>query len=270
MSSAAQIWAHRTLISNLMQRDLKSKYKRSLLGWSWSLIAPLATLAVYSLVFGVFLKAEPPVAGNGTTQNFAVYLFCGLVAWNAFFNTYNGSLGALEGAGPLLTRVYFPPECPPIAGALSILYQTVTELVILVTVMAFVGNIGWTTLLAPFALVATSLFGMGLGMIAGLWNVQYRDVAYISAIVLQLLFYGTPIIYPQTLVPATVWGWFPVGRLIELNPMTQYVGIMRSLVYGLELPSFGSVAYASAWSLGTVLLGWAIYSRRAPSIIEEL
>jgi ABC-2 type transport system permease protein len=270
MSTPAQIWAHRTLISNLIQRDLRSKYKRSLLGWSWSLLAPLATLAVYSLVFGVFLRAEPPVAGNGTTQNFALYLFCGLVVWNAFLNTYNGSLGALEEAGPLLTKVYFPPECPPLAGAISILYQTAIELTILVVVLALVGNLGWTMLLAPLALLGASVFGLGLGMIAGLWNVQYRDVGYISAIVMQMLFYGTPIIYPESIVPETAWGWIPVGRLIELNPMTQFVGIMRSLVYGLDLPSPSAVAYASTWASGVMVAGWLIYSRRAPRIIEEL
>lgn len=270
MSTPAQIWAHRTLISNLVQRDLKSKYKQSLLGWSWSLIAPLATLAVYSLVFGVFLRAEPPVAGNGTTRNFALYLFCGLVAWNAFINTFNGALGSLDSAGPLLTRVYFPPECPPIAGALSVLYQTITELVILVVVLLFIGNIGWTTLLAPLALVGVSLFGLGMGMIAGLWNVQYRDVAYISAIVMQMLFYGTPVIYPENLVPETAWGWLPIRSIIEANPMTQFVGIMRSVVYGLELPSPRSVAYASIWMVGMLVFGWYAYARQAPRVIEEL
>lgn len=270
MSSAAEIWSHRTLVSNLVQRDLKSKYKRSVLGWTWSLINPLATLAVFSLVFGVFLRGEPPVAGNGTLENYAIFLFCGLVSWNSFNNTYNAALTSLEDAGPLLTKVYFPPECPPIAGALSELYQTAIELLVLVAIMGIVGNLGWTTLLAPVALLTSSAFGLGLGMMAGLWNVRYRDVAYISTIVLQLLFYGTPIIYPRSIVPATAWGWLPIGRLIDLNPMTHFVGIFRDLVYGLELPSARSSAYAAVWVVGALALGWWTYASQAPRIIEDL
>jgi ABC-2 type transport system permease protein len=197
-------------------------------------------------------------------------LFVGLVSWNAFNNTYQGALTAFEDAGPLLTKVYFPPECPPIAGAISVLYQTVIEMVVLFVVMALVQNFAWTTLLAPFALLASSLFGLGFGMMAGLWNVRYRDVAYISVIGLQLLFYGTPIIYPQSVVPDTAWGWLPIGDLVNLNPMTHFVNILRSLVYGLEMPSIRSVGYAFLWVVVAVVAGWATYSRRASRIIEEL
>ncbi|MGI9577086.1 MAG: ABC transporter permease [Microthrixaceae bacterium] len=270
MSTAAQVWSYRTLISNLVQRDLKSRYKRSVLGWSWSLINPLATLLVYSLVFGVILRGVPPVAGNGELQNYAIFLFCGLVAWNAFYNTYTAALNSLEDAGPLLTKVYFPPECPPIAGALSEVYQTAIEMLVLLGVMVIVGNLGATTLLAPLGLIAASVFGLGLGMVAGLWNVRYRDVAYTSTIVLQLLFYGTPIIYPRDIVPETAWGWLPLGRLIDLNPMTHFVGVFRDLVYGLELPSVASTAYASFFMLGALALGWWTYASAAPRIIEEL
>lgn len=270
MSSVAQIWDHRTLVSNLVQRDLKSKYKRSLLGWAWSLINPLATLAVYSLVFGVFLRGIPPVAGNGTLQNYAIFLFCGLVGWNAFYNSYTAALNSLEEAGPLLTKVYFPPECPPIAGTLSELYQVAVELAVLLVVLAVAGNTGPTMLLAPLVLLAASGFGLGLGMIAGLWNVRYRDVAYISTIVMQLAFYGTPIIYPRSIVPETAWGWLPIGRIIDLNPMTHIVGILRDLVYGLELPSFRSAVYAALWVTGALCAGWWTYATQAPRIIEEL
>lgn len=270
MSSVAEIWEHRTLVSNLVQRDLKSKYKRSVLGWAWSLINPLATLAVYSLVFGVFLRGTPPVAGNGTLQNYAIFLFCGLVVWNAFYNSYSAALNSLEDAGPLLTKVYFPPECPPIAGSLSELYQVVVELVVLVAVLAVAGNLGPTMLLAPLVLVSASAFGLGLGMIAGLWNVRYRDVAYISTIVMQLAFYATPIIYPRSRVPETAWGWLPIGRIIDLNPMTQIVGMFRDLVYGLELPTARSAGYAAVWVLAALAAGWWTYASQAPRIIEEL
>ena len=84
----------------------------SVLGSLWSLLNPAATLAIYSLVFGAFLRIEPPVAGNGELKNFALYLFCALVMWNFFSQVVRGSQEALTGAGPLLKKVYFPPSAP--------------------------------------------------------------------------------------------------------------------------------------------------------------
>ena len=94
MSSPATVWSYRTLIVNLAQRELKSRYKKSFLGWAWSLINPATTLAIYSVVFGVFFGSQAPVAGNGHTTAFALYLFCGLVTWNFFSGTVNTSIAS--------------------------------------------------------------------------------------------------------------------------------------------------------------------------------
>ena len=109
MSTPAQVWSYRTLISNLAQRDLKARYKKSFLGWLWSLINPAATLGIYTVVFGFFLRAEPPAAGNGS-KSFALYLFCGLVVWNLFSGVINTSIASFQTAGPLLTRTYSRPS----------------------------------------------------------------------------------------------------------------------------------------------------------------
>ena len=117
MPQLTEIWTYRGLVGNFAQRELRGKYKGSALGWFWSLLNPLATLGVYALVFGVFLKFSPPVAGNGELQNFAVYLFTGLVAWNFFHAVVTGSIGALAASGPLLKKIWFPPFAPVIGGA---------------------------------------------------------------------------------------------------------------------------------------------------------
>ena len=112
MSTPAQVWSYRTLIVNLAQRDLKARYKKSFLGWAWSLINPAATLGIYTLVFGVFLKGQAPTAGNGSLNSFALFPFCGLVLWNLFSGVINTSIMSFLNAGGLLTRTYFPPEAP--------------------------------------------------------------------------------------------------------------------------------------------------------------
>lgn len=270
MSSPSEIWSHRTLLANLVQRDLKSKYKKSVLGWSWSLLSPAANLAVYTLVFGAILRGEAPVAGDGETQVFALYLFAGLVAWNTFYGAFNASMESFAGAGPLLTKIYFPPECPALAATAGVLLQAAIESTILCLILAALGNYSWTMLLLPLVVVQIAVFAVGLGLVAGLLNVQFRDVSYLSTIALQMGFYATPIVYSMDLVPETVYGWIPARTLLEINPTTQFAAEFRALAYHLELPSLGTVVYATVVSVVSLLVGWAIFARQAPRVIEEL
>lgn len=269
MSSPSVVLAHRNLISNLARRDLKAKYKRSVLGWMWSLINPAATLAVYTFVFGIVLRGEPPVAGNGRLQLFAIYLFAGLVVWNVFYNSLNSAMGALEESGELLTKIYFPPESPAIASVLGVALQSAVEAGILIIVLAVMGNVSWTMLLIPVFLFEILLMATGLGMVLSVLNVRYRDVGYITAIFLQVLFYLTPIVYSMNMVPETVWG-LPAHRLMSLNPIAQAVDIVRDLAWSLTLPSLNSVLYVTVVSVVVVVGSWAYFSRTAPRVIEEL
>lgn len=269
MSTPSVVWAHRNLISNFARRDLKAKYKKSLLGWLWSLINPAATLAVYTFVFGVVLDGQAPVAGNGTLSAFPLYLFAGLVVWNLFQNSLNSSMGALEGSGGLLTKIFFPPECPAIASVVGVLFQAAIEAGILLVVLVALGNASWTMLFVPFVLFEVLLFATGIGMVLSLLNINYRDVGYITGIALQVAFYSTPIVYSLSLVPVTVGG-FPARKLISLNPITQFVEILRDLVWNLEMPDWQNVTYVTVISLGTFVLGWWYFSTHADRVIEEL
>lgn len=269
MSSPEVIWAHRNLISNLARRDLKAKYKKSLLGWLWSLINPAATLATYTFVFGIILRGPTPVAGNGHLASFPLFLFAGLVVWNLFLNSVNSAMAALEASGGLLTKIYFPPECPAVASVMGVLLQAGIETGILLLVLIVLGNIGWTMLLVPLVLFEVLLLATGVGLVLSLLNINYRDVGYITGITLQVMFYATPIVYPLDLVPGRAWG-LPARTIIGLNPMTRFVGIMRDLVWTLRLPPALDVAYVTVVSVGVFLLGWLFFSKRAPTVIEEL
>jgi ABC-type polysaccharide/polyol phosphate export permease len=269
MSSVVQLWSFRRLIGNLTQRELKVKYKRSILGWLWSLINPATTILIYSLVFGVFLRAQPPVAGDGHTKSFALFLFTGLVMWSLFSSTINSSMAALRSAGPLLQKVAFPPYCPPLASTLANLTQTLLEGLVLVVVMAIVGNIGPTALLLPFLLLLMLLFGLGIALVLSLLGAKYNDVGYLVTIALQLGFYSSPIIYPFSIVPEHVRG-IPVRTLIQYNPMTQFIGAARDVMYHLQAPSAARLLGLTAVSLITVASGWAIFQRFSANVSEVL
>src|SRR2546423_142354 len=171
MAVATDLWNYRGLIGNLAQRELKARYKRSLLGWAWSLINPATTLLTYAIVFGTFLKVQPPVAGNGHLKNFALYLFAGLVVWNFWMAAVNGAMSGLIGAGPMLRKVYFPAECPVVASALVALTQTLIETCVLLGIMAAFGNVSWTFVFVPLILALLVLFSVGVGFILSLVNV---------------------------------------------------------------------------------------------------
>jgi len=268
MAYVTQVWSYRGLIGNLAQRELKSRYKRSVLGWAWSLINPAATLLIYTVVFGTVLKVQPPVGGNGQLESFALYLFCALVMWNFFNGVVVGSMGALLGAGSLLKKVYFPPECPAMANALTVLIQTAIEAGILVFVLIVVGNISWTVLIFPYLLLLLALFSLGIGLVLSLLNVYLRDINYLVGIAMNLLFYGTPIVYTYDLVQANAPEWVQVA--VKLNPLTQFVGASRDIFYGMEVPSLTRMAGLTAVSAVTFVAGWAIFIAKSKDVSEEL
>ena len=268
MAYVTQVWSYRGLIGNLAQRELKSRYKRSVLGWLWSLINPASTLLIYTVVFGTVMRIEPPVAGNRELTSFALYLFAALLVWNFFNGVVVGSMGSLIGAGPLLKKVYFPPECPAIANVLTVLIQTGIEAGILVAVMIVVGNVSWTFLLFPYILLLLVMFSLGIGMVLSLLNVYLRDINYLVGIAMNLLFYGTPIVYPYTLVEENAPTWAQV--VVTLNPLTQFVGASRDIFYLLQVPSAARLLGLTAVSVITFAGGWAIFIAKSKDVSEEL
>ncbi|MEX0768971.1 MAG: ABC transporter permease [Microthrixaceae bacterium] len=264
MSTPAQVWSYRTLILNLAQRDLKARYKRSFIGWMWSLINPAATLGIYTLVFGFFLKGTAPIGGNGTLNSFAIYLFCGLVLWNLFSGIVNTSIGTFASAGPLLTRTYFPPECPMVAGLTTVVLQSLIEAGILMFFMIILGNVSWTAIMILPIFTLMACFAFGIGLVLGLLNIRFRDVSYLVGIAMQVLFYATPIVYSLDVVPANF------QRILLLNPLTTFVYAMRQAVYSLELPTLNNWLVMVLAAVTSLVGGWIVFGKYAPQVIEEL
>lgn len=266
---ALEIWGYRELIGRLVQRELGARYKRSVLGWLWSMLNPAATLAIYALVFGVLLKFDPPRAGNGRFDNFALYLFCALVMWNAFYGVITGAMSALLDLGSLLGKVYFPPEAPAVAALLTVLFQAAVEASILMLILICLVNVSWTFLLWPVLLLFLSIFALGIGLVLSVWNVRYRDVGYLATIALQFLFYVTPIVYPLSIIPERAMG-LPARDIIRLNPLSQFTEASRELLYGLDWPGVLRLGLMALISLVVGAGGWLMFKARTRDIAEEL
>jgi ABC-type polysaccharide/polyol phosphate export permease len=265
----SEVWQYRGLVADFARRELKGKYKGSVLGSFWALVNPLATLAVYSLVFGFFLRFSPPVAGNGRLDNFPLYLFTGLVVWNSFYAVSTGAMGSLIGAGPLLRKIYFPPFAPVIGNALATTQQTAIEIGLLLVVYVLALNVGWTVLLLPVLIVLLAAFSLGVGLLLSMLNARLRDIGYIVQVVLNLLFYAAPIIYPITYVEH-LYGKHPWLRIYEFNPITRFVEAFRDVLYDLTVPPLWALGYLVVVSLGVLALGWRFFQARAADVSEEL
>ena len=264
-----EIWEYRELVGRLVQRELGARYKRSVLGWLWSMLNPAATLAIYALVFGVLLKFDPPRAGNGRFDNFALYLFCALVMWNAFHGIITGAMTALLDAGPLLNKVYFPPETPAVATLFTVLIQVAIEASILMLILVSLVNVSWTFLLWPVVLVLLAVMALGVGLVLSALNVRYRDVGYLVSIALQFLFYATPIIYPLNAIPERALG-LPARDILRLNPISQFTEASRELLYGLDWPGLLRLGLMALISLTVGIGGWLVFKARTRDIAEEL
>ena len=195
LSVVNELWTYRGLVYNLAERDLRSRYRRSLLGWTWSLINPAATLAIYTLVFGTFLGGPASRPGTPTPRTSRSTSSPALLTWNFFSNVLSGSINSLFGMGTLLNKVYFPPETPALANVVPVVIQAFIEAFIFVVVLAILQNLYWTVLLFPLLLLVLGLFALGFGLALSVYNVLYRDVGYLVTIVLQVLFFLTPITY---------------------------------------------------------------------------
>lgn len=269
MSTASEVWSYRNLIANLARRELKTRYKRSVLGWLWSLLNPALTLAIYTVVFGSFLRISPPIGGNGELHSFALYLFAALIVWNTFNAVITGAMSSLTGAGPLLNKVYFPPACPAVANALTTINQAAIEAGILIVVMLAVGNASWTFVVYPVVVLLLVAFALGLGLVLSIANVYFRDVGYLVGVALQMLFYATPIIYTLDIVPERVGG-LPARTIIRYNPLTQFVEASRDIFYLLRMPDLETWTFLTAVSVGSLVLGWFIFERISRDVVEEL
>lgn len=266
MTAATEIWTYRNLIYNLAQRELRARYKKSLLGWLWSLINPAAMLGIYTIVFGVFFDTTPPTAGNGHTESYGMYLFAGLVVWNMFNSTVTGAIVALQTSGGLLNKVYFPPSAPAIANLMTVVLQALIEGGILAAIMIALDNFSLTYLLFPVTLVFLAFFSMGIGLFLSVFNVYYRDVGYLVSIGMQVLFYATPIIYPLSLLDK-----YPkVQDVVSLNPLTQLVEWSRDAFYNLTWPSAPSLLLTSLACIATFVVGWIVFNVKARNIAEDL
>ncbi|MHB9032271.1 MAG: ABC transporter permease, partial [Anaerolineae bacterium] len=230
LAKLRELRSYRELLYNLVVRDLKVRYKNSVLGFLWSLLNPLLLMLVFTTVFTVMLP-------NLSVPKFPVFVLCALLPWNFFNTSVIGSINSIAGNGHLIKKVFFPREILPLSVVLSNFCNFVLALPVLILfLILFKVPITIWLIWLPIIMAIQIIFTTGISLIVSTINVFYRDTGIIMEVIMQAWFFLTPVVYPLEVLPEwrTVLGLaVPVRRLTYiLNPMASIIASYRSVLYG--------------------------------------
>ena len=246
LTAVREIVAYRSLLRDLVARDLKVRYKRSVLGVAWTMLNPLLMMLVFTVVFSRILRV--PV------QNFTVYFLSAFVLWNFVAQTTSWSTGCLLGYAPLLRKIYLPKATLVLASVLAGLVNLVLSLLPLALVMLIVHHPFRVSLtFLPVPVVLATSFALGLSLLLAPLSVVFVDIVPIYQVLLTLWLYATPVMYPAEMVP-------PAYRaLVAANPMSYLVETFRAPIYAGTLPAPDVLLVAAACSVGMLVVGWTVF-----------
>lgn len=254
------------LFSNLVLRDLRSKYKRSFLGWTWSLINPLFLTFVYTIVFEYFLKNQPLKAHPSGLRVFSLYLLCGMLPWNFFQASIFGSIGSLVGNANLIKKTYFPRDLLPASTVASNLVSHAIEMGLLLVALLGFGN--WRALeLLPvtvFLMLVTGVAALGLGLALSVLNVYFRDIEHFMGLLFLMWFFMTPIVYNISNLS------HGIQVVLKLNPMADGIQCFHSVLYDGALPGGLELSYFVAFAVVSFVVGRLVFNRFEGRLAEEL
>jgi lipopolysaccharide transport system permease protein len=221
-----ELWEYRELLFFFVWRDVKVRYKQTVLGALWAVIQPLTTTFAFAILFGRFGGMAKQVDGP-----YALHVFVGMLPWTFFANAVTAASNSLVGSGHLISKVYFPRLIVPVAAIASGLVDFAISFLVLLLMMAIYGVAPSASMLAmPLFLLGTIITAAGAGILFAASIVTYRDVRYVITFIMQLWLFGTPVLYPIAMIPAK---WH---LLYAINPMAGMVSGFRVSVLGGRFP----------------------------------
>ncbi len=253
------LWAHRELIGQFSKRQVLQRYRGSYLGLLWSFATPLALLLVYTFVFSVIFKARWQGMVSDNHGEFALALFAGLIAFNIFSETVIAAPSLITGNANYVKKVVFPLEILPVSILGSALFHSLFSLTILLIGSLIIrGQVPWTLVFLPLMYLPLIFLTLGLGWFFASLGVFIRDIGHLLGVVVQMLFFLTPIFYPLEAIP------FPFRYMIYANPLTFIVNHFRRVALFGQAPDWGEFLIMTGLMLGVCLLGyiWFMKSKK--------
>lgn len=250
------MWEYRELIRNLAFAELKNRYQNTSLGILWSLITPFLLALVLWFVFKNLFQQE---------ENYALNLIVGIMAWRFFSTGTNACLISIVSKPNLVTKVYIPRQILVMSMGVSNFIGSLLEFIVLIPIVYFfLGHIPLTIFLYPIAHLFLFLPVYGLGLLFSSLYVYFRDLSQIWEVLLSILIYASPIIYPLSIVPPYLLPYY------MLNPLTRIILIYRDIMVKGTLPDLGDLGIVLAFGILTVLLGNFVFGKLQRRFAEEL
>ncbi len=249
-----QLIRYRDLIWILVQRDLKVRYRRSAVGFLWTMLQPLMMMLVLNVVFSQIFRFN--------VKNYPVYALAGLLFWNFFQQTIVASMNSLKGNANILQKLPVPLAVFPIATVISSLVNLFFALVPLCAILLVTGHkFTWALFFLPVSILIAAIFTLGAGLILSPLAVFFSDVVELVGVVLQMLFYMTPIIYPKAIVEGTSFNW-----MVRFNPARSILEVFRDPIYYGKIPPFDHLALALVIAVAVLAIGIVLFRRSSDRI----
>jgi lipopolysaccharide transport system permease protein len=257
LSNPTGIFRQRALVQVLIGRDLRARYRGTLLGFLWSLVNPLALMAIYVLVFSVYMRME--------MDDYPVFLLSGLLAWYGFAGGLGDATGSVLASAGMIKNSSLAPNVFPLVSVGSQMVHFMLSLPLLVALL-FLFDRGPTPALAvlPLLIGLQLVLTYGIGLILAASACRFRDILHLVPNVLMVLFFLTPILYPASMIPDR----FRV--LVDWNPLAYLVQAYQQVLYAGELPGLRSLAIIAGSSLVALAVGSAYFERRRPDLASEI
>ncbi len=257
MNSLKELYAYREMIFSLVRKDLRTRYKGSVLGFLWTFINPLLQLIVYTIVFSTIMRVN--------VDKFYIYLFVALVPWIFFTSSIQGGATSILSGADLIKKIYFPRLVLPIAVTSAAFMNMVFSMIVVFIALMISGiGLSWHIIYLPVIMVLEYFFALGMAFIFSALNVYFRDLEHILGIVTMAWFYLTPIVYTVEMVPEEWLTFF------QLNPMTHMMDAYRAILYYHQAPDFGTLGSIVVFSAVFIVVGYGLFQRLQRHFVEEL
>ena len=245
------------LLQELVSRDLKTKYRRSALGFLWTVLNPLGMMLVLTVVFSTVFQQS--------IDNFPVYLMCGQLIFNFYNESSSMAMNSIVDNAALIKKVYLPKYLFPMSRVCSALVNVLTSFIALLIVILITQTpITWTIFLVVFPIFYTLLFSLGAGMILSVMTVSFRDIKHLYGVITTAWTYLTPILYPMSMLPAKL------ASIVQKNPLTIFVDMMRMVVLYNKVPPV--IMHAKCWLVCgvVVVIGFVMFKKKQDTFILKL
>ena len=257
LSEIAELLRYKELLRNLVIRDIKVRYKRSVLGFFWVMLNPLLMMVILSMVFSGLFRVS--------TQNYTAYLLSGIILWNFFSQSTSASVFSLLSNSNLIKKIYIPKVIFPLSVIVSAIVNFLFSLVPLFLILVVTGtSLGGHIYILPLAIILVGMFSLGISLIVSTLAVFFHDTIYIYEVMLVAWMYMTPIFYPEGIVPQKF------VFIVHLNPLYYYVSVFRGVLYMDDPLLLEKLFYSALISVAVLTAGWLFFSKYKDRVVFYL